>query len=82
MSETGSSAFAQALAAAGRGVCLVTDDARFGLSELIVHTPDGPLTVPLYAGWDASRYARPAIHTLVDGLRTYCELRMRRLPGL
>ncbi|WP_405709509.1 MULTISPECIES: LysR family transcriptional regulator substrate-binding protein [unclassified Streptomyces] len=68
VSETGSSPFAQALAAAGRGVCLVTDHARFGLSELIVHTPDGPLTVPLYAGWDASHYARSAIHTLVDGL--------------
>ncbi|MCT2544554.1 MULTISPECIES: LysR family transcriptional regulator [Streptomyces] len=82
VSETGSSPFAQALAAAGRGVCLVTDDARFGLSELIVHTPDGPLTVPLYAGWDASHYARPAIHALVDGLRSYCEIRMRRFPGL
>ncbi|MGQ7747771.1 LysR family transcriptional regulator [Streptomyces sp. WC2508] len=82
VSETGSSPFAQALAAAGRGVCLVTDDARFGLSELIVHTPDGPLTVPLYAGWDASHYARPAIRALVDGLRGYCEIRMRRFPGL
>ncbi|MFE6668098.1 LysR family transcriptional regulator [Streptomyces sp. NPDC057697] len=82
VSETGSSPFAQALAAAGRGICLVTDDARFGLSELIVHTPDGPLTVPLYAGWDASHYARSAIHALVEGLRAYCDVRMRRFPGL
>jgi DNA-binding transcriptional LysR family regulator len=82
ITETGSSAFAQALAAAGRGICLVTDDARFGLGELIVHTPDGPLTVPLYAGWEASHYARPSIHALVDGLRTHCDRHMRRFPGL
>lgn len=54
----------------------------FGLSELIVHTPDCPLTVPLYAGWDASHYARSAIHALVEGLRTHCDIRMRRFPGL
>ncbi|MGW2893147.1 LysR family transcriptional regulator [Streptomyces sp. NPDC001212] len=82
VSETGSSAFAQALAAAGRGACLVTDDARFGLAELVVRTADGPLTVPLYAGWDASHYARTALHALVDGLRDYCDERRRRFPGL
>ncbi|MER6409040.1 LysR family transcriptional regulator [Streptomyces viridosporus] len=79
---SGSSAFAQALAARGRGVCLVTDDARFGLRELIVQAPGGPLTVPLYAGWDASHYARPAIHTLVDGLRGHLIDRLRRYPGM
>ncbi|MFG2518430.1 LysR family transcriptional regulator [Streptomyces sp. NPDC048527] len=81
VTETGSAAFAQALAAAGRGVCLVTDEARFGLRDLIVNTPDGPLTVPMYAGWDASHYARPAIHALVDGLRAYCERRAGRFPA-
>ncbi|WP_234438554.1 LysR family transcriptional regulator [Streptomyces sp. NRRL S-340] len=80
--ESGSSAFAQALAARGRGVCLVTDDARFGLRELIVRAPGGPLTVPLYAGWDASHYARSAILTLVDGLREHLVHRLRRYPGL
>jgi hypothetical protein len=63
-------------------VCLVTDDARFELRELIVQAPDGPLTVPLYAGWDASHYARSAIHTLVDGLRSHLARRIRRYPGL
>ncbi|MFF1647598.1 hypothetical protein [Streptomyces sp. NPDC058240] len=47
-----------------------------------MRTPDGPLTVPLYAGWDATHCARSAIHALVDGLRTYCDVRMRRFPGL
>ncbi|MEW2458354.1 LysR family transcriptional regulator [Streptomyces albus] len=81
VTETGSSAFAQALAARGRGVCLVTDDSRFGLTELIVRTPDGPLTVPLYAGWDAVHYARTAIHELVDGLRDHCTRRTETLIG-
>ncbi|WP_086832522.1 LysR family transcriptional regulator substrate-binding protein, partial [Streptomyces sp. NRRL B-24572] len=78
VTETGSSAFAQALAAAGKGVCLVTDSARFDLSELTVRTPDGLLTVPLYAGWDPARYARSAIQDLVEGLRDYCERHARR----
>ncbi|MEV4730117.1 LysR family transcriptional regulator [Saccharopolyspora sp. NPDC049426] len=78
VAETGSSAFAQALAAAGRGVCLVTDQARFDLRELIVEAPDGPLIVPLYAGWDAAHYARSAIHALVDGLRAYCHQHTQR----
>ncbi|MFI9783148.1 LysR substrate-binding domain-containing protein [Kitasatospora sp. NPDC051984] len=82
VTETGSSALAQAVAAAGRGVCLVTDDARFDLSELIVHGSDGPLTIPLYAGWDASHYAHSSIRALVDGLRAYCDHHMRRFPGL
>ncbi|WNE99687.1 LysR family transcriptional regulator [Streptomyces luomodiensis] len=81
IAESGSPAFAQALAARGRGVCLVTDDARFGLRELIVHTSDGPLTVPLYAGWDASHYARASIHALIDGLRTHIAHRVQRFPG-
>ncbi|KAA5827113.1 LysR family transcriptional regulator [Saccharopolyspora hirsuta] len=82
LAETGSSAFAQALAAAGRGVCLVTDDARFGLHELIVAAPDGPLTVPLYAGWDPTHYARSTIQVLVEALRTHCRQHARRLPAL
>ncbi|POX38578.1 LysR family transcriptional regulator [Streptomyces sp. Ru73] len=82
VTESGSAAFAQALAARGRGVCLVTDDARFGLRELIVQTPDAPLTVPLYAGWDASHYAHSALPALIDGLRTHLAHRIRRFPGL
>ncbi|MEV0177143.1 LysR family transcriptional regulator [Streptomyces sp. NPDC050803] len=79
VTETGSSAFAQALAAAGRGVCLVSDATRFDLTELTVRTPDGLLTVPLYAGWDPAHYARSAIHDLVEGLRAYCDRHARRL---
>ncbi|TXS42219.1 LysR family transcriptional regulator [Streptomyces sp. OR43] len=79
VSETGSSAFAQALSAAGRGVCLVTDHARFGLTELLVRTHEGALTVPLYAGWDTGHYARPAILEMVEGLREYCAHELNRI---
>ncbi|MFF8591850.1 LysR family transcriptional regulator [Streptomyces sp. NPDC015220] len=81
VAETGSSAFAQALAAAGRGVCLVTDRARFGLSEVVVDTGDGPLTVPLHAGWDASHYARASVRAFAEGLREYCEQQLVALLG-
>ncbi|WP_199896586.1 LysR family transcriptional regulator substrate-binding protein [Streptomyces niger] len=82
VTESGSAAFAQALAAQGRGACLVTDDARFGLKELIVQTPDAPPTVPLQAGRDASHYAHSALHAPIDGLRTHLAHRIRRCPGL
>ncbi len=78
VTETGSSAFAQALAAAGRGVCLVTDGARFDLSAQPVRTSEALLTVPLYAGWDPGHYATSAIHDLVDGLRAFCDHHARR----
>ncbi|MER7011989.1 LysR family transcriptional regulator [Saccharopolyspora sp. NPDC000359] len=81
-SETGSSAFAQALAAAGHGVCLVTDEARFGLHQLIVVAPDGPLTVPLYAGWDPTHYARATIDDAVEALRAHCRQHARNFPAL
>ncbi|WP_328630644.1 hypothetical protein [Streptomyces sp. NBC_00356] len=74
--------FAQALAAAGRGVCLVTDHARFDLTELVVNAPEGALTVPLYAGWDRSHYACDAIRSYVEGLRAYCEERLEVFPGM
>ncbi|WP_327659404.1 MULTISPECIES: LysR family transcriptional regulator [unclassified Streptomyces] len=82
VTETGSSVFAQALAAAGRGVCLVTDHARFDLTELVVNAPEGALTVPLYAGWDRSHYACDAIRSYVEGLRAYCEERLEVFPGM
>ncbi|WP_051855302.1 LysR family transcriptional regulator [Streptomyces sp. NRRL S-1868] len=82
VTESGSSAFAQALAARGRGVCLVTDTTRFDLRALVVHAPEGPLTVPLYAGWDPSHYADSAIRALVDGLRTHLDARLEQFPGL
>jgi DNA-binding transcriptional LysR family regulator len=71
LNETGSPSVAQARAA-GRGeVCLVTDMPRFGLRAVPIETGDGPLTVPLYAGWRTDHYARPSILALIDGLRRF-----------
>ncbi|MFJ9086650.1 hypothetical protein ACIRL3_29925 [Streptomyces sp. NPDC102384] len=60
----------------------MTDHARFDLTELVVNTPEGALTVPLYAGWDRSHYACDAIRSYVEGLRAYCEERLEVFPGM
>lgn len=69
--ETAIPQIAQALAAAGHGVAVVSDDPRYGLRPLLIHTAEGPLRISLYAGWDASHYAAHTIAPLVDDLRAY-----------
>ena len=48
---------AQALAGAGHGVAILSDDPCFGLRPLDIEGPEGALSVPLFAGWDATHYA-------------------------
>ena len=55
--ETKSSTVAQALAATGKGVCVTSDDARFGLRELPIRAGDVELTLTIYAAWDGTHYA-------------------------
>lgn len=62
---------AQALAAAGRGIAILTDERRYGLRPLAIETPNGPLTITLFAAWDPSHYAATAINAFVDELATY-----------
>jgi DNA-binding transcriptional LysR family regulator len=50
--EASSGPVAQALAAAGRGVAVVTDDPRFGLRPLRITVGDSVLSIRLFAGWD------------------------------
>ncbi|MFC5833743.1 hypothetical protein [Nonomuraea insulae] len=47
--ETRSEAMAQALAAAGRGVCVVLDNPQFGLRARTLTAGGAPLTITLYA---------------------------------
>jgi len=54
---------AQALAAAGRGIAVVSDDPRFELHPLEISGPDGPLRIRLFAAWDPRHHA---VETLVD----------------
>lgn len=79
--ETESSAVAQALAAAGRGVAVVTDHARFGLRTVRVDHAGAPLRVPLYAGWDPTHYASAIIERVVARIHAYHETR-ESTPGL
>jgi DNA-binding transcriptional LysR family regulator len=57
--EAANGTVAQALAAAGRGVAIASDDPRFGLRPLAVETGGGRLSIRLRAVWD-SRHAAAA----------------------
>ena len=48
---------AQALAAAGRGVAVLSDDPRFDLVPLRIRTAGGHLTLTLHAAWDGRHHA-------------------------
>ncbi len=66
---------AQALAASGGGIAVVSDDARFGLHPLVVEDPAASLRIALYAAWARAHYADRAIRHVVDGLAAYCAKR-------
>lgn len=61
--EATSGIVAQALAAAGRGIAIVTDDPRFDLHQLKVVAGGAPVNIHLYAGWALNH---PAQATLAD----------------
>lgn len=70
--ETNVPQIAQALAAAGRGVAIVSDDPRYGLRSVGIVAGGAPLRIPLYAAWDPTHYAADVIEPLVDALAAYC----------
>ena len=72
MLEFGTPQVAQAVAAAGRGIAIVSDDARFGLHPLRIIGPRGALHIRLYAGWDREHHAATAIGALALRLSEYC----------
>ncbi len=67
---------AQALAAAGHGVAVLSDDPRFDLHELPIHGPNGLLTVPMYASWEANHYAASHIDRCLRLLHQFCRLHL------
>lgn len=77
VTETNVPQVAQALAAAGRGVAVVSDDARYGLHGVRIRPAgrSGDLRVPLFGAWDASHYAAAAIADLIAGLADYTAAR-------
>lgn len=69
---------AQALAAAGRGVAVVSDDPRFALHALQIVGPDGPLRIELFAAWDPDHHAAATLRGLADRVGTFCVQRYGR----
>lgn len=70
-SEVGVPGIAQALAASGRGVAVLTDDPAYELRKLYIDGPDGPLSISLHAAWDAAHYSAAAIREFVASLATH-----------
>lgn len=70
--ETSAPQVAQALAAAGHGVAVVSDDPRYGLRPLTIDGPDGPLRIALFAAWDRDHYAAATLRSLAERLSTFC----------
>jgi DNA-binding transcriptional LysR family regulator len=64
--EAANGTVAQALAAAGRGIAVVSDDPKFGLVPVAVDTGDRPLSIRLLAVWDGRH---PAAATINDFAR-------------
>lgn len=76
--EVASPRVAQALAAAGRGVAVVTDDPRFSLRTMQIETPSGPVKITLHAAWHPSHHAAQQLQALAARLRDFVT---RRYPG-
>jgi DNA-binding transcriptional LysR family regulator len=75
MLEFGTPQVAQAVAAAGRGIAIVSDDPRFGLHPLDILGTRGALNIRLYAAWDREHHAAAAIAELARRLSDYCVAR-------
>lgn len=70
--ECGNAQVAQALAGAGRGVAVVSDDPRFGLRGLRIEGAGGPLRISLFAAWSPSHHAAESLSAIAHRLRTFC----------
>ncbi|MDI6910939.1 LysR family transcriptional regulator [Nocardioides sp.] len=78
VAQTRAPRLGQALAAAGRGVCVTSDDPRYGLSKALVLVNGDPLTVTIYAAWDPEHYAAADIDATVGDLRAFTSQRYGR----
>ncbi len=69
--ETASPYVAQALAAAGRGICVLSDDSRYDLDVIPIGSRDGELVITLIGVWDPSHYAAESIVERIGDLRDF-----------
>lgn len=66
---------AQALAAGGRGVAVLSDDPRFGLIPLRILTGSAHLQLSLHAAWNRHHHAAPQLGALAERLAMFCQQR-------
>lgn len=69
--EASSGTVAQALAAAGRGVAVVSDDSRYDLHGVRVRAGGADLTVRLFVAWSSTHPAQEALAALAERLRSF-----------
>jgi len=69
--ETTSPVLAQALAAAGRGICVLSDDARYDLVAVPISAAGGELIITLFGVWDEMHYASVHIANCLKELSAF-----------
>lgn len=69
--ETSVTALARGLAAAGRGVAILSDDPIFGLRTVPISMDAEDLAITLYGVWDRSHYAASAIEHALEELSRF-----------
>jgi len=71
MVEAANGTIAQALAASGRGVAVVSDDPRYDLVPLSIDLGGEMLAIHLTAAWDSSGVAASTIADVAERLRAW-----------
>ena len=79
--EAANGTIAQALAAAGRGVAVVSDDPRFDLVPLAIDIDGKALSITLFAAWDSRSIAAPSVEQLAGRLAAWVARRYGPEPG-
>ncbi|MEQ6900341.1 LysR family transcriptional regulator [Nocardioides sp. YIM 152588] len=69
--EAANGTIAQALAASGRGVAVVSDDARFDLVPLGIDVGGRRLAIRLVVAWDGSSVAAPTLEALAGRVNAW-----------
>jgi DNA-binding transcriptional LysR family regulator len=79
--EVGVSGIAQAMAASGIGVAILTDDPAYDLHKLYIDGADGPLHISLYAVWDPTHYSAASIREFATALAEHAVKGAERLAA-
>lgn len=79
--EAGNGAVAQALAASGRGVAVVSDDPRFDLVPIAVESRGRRLAIRLVVAWDERDVAAATVVDVADRLVAWVERRYGPTTG-